>query len=980
MTYTDPTTGLTSAQVEESRRQHGRNTLTPPKRDPWWKLLLGKFTDPLIIILLVAVVISFIPVLLVPGHSMLESIGILGAVLLATTVSFFNEYRASKEFDILNQVNDVTPMRVLRDGKPTMIPKNDIVVGDIVLLETGIDIPADGVVLEAVSFRVNQSSLTGESEPVLKHPINPAAHPSASGAGPDAGAPGHPGAYADDIVLRSTLVTEGHATICVTHVGDATEIGKVATAATAGADSKSPLNLQLDALCKAISVAGSSIALLLFAALIIHDVLLGNLRLSSGQWTFFAIALVSLAAALFNLWYPVLRDLLSYMRLRLPEPAILRQGGAGWGKCLGTGAIVFLLLLALIVQLGCVTWQPSTWLTAEAAGSILTYFMIAITLIVVSVPEGLPMSVTLSLAYSMRKMARQNCLVRRMDACETIGAATVICSDKTGTLTMNRMSVREALFPGLSEQQAQAPIFPLLAEAIATNSTADLSEAGTVLGNVTEGAMLLFLRDHGCDYAPLRHAARLITQLPFSTHNKFMATCVASPLQHDAPVIYIKGAPEIILERCTSSYDGQWDHTRRETIRATIAAAQRQAMRVLGLACGTVQGSAPTSPETLKEACQGLTWLGCFVIQDPVRPDVPDAVATCLHAGVGVKIVTGDNKETACQIGREIGLLPAGTLPRHAVMTGDEFARLSDSELAACVDDLRVLSRAKPLDKMRLVNTLQARHHVVAVTGDGTNDAPALNHADVGLSMGITGTSVAKEASDIILLDDSFTSITRAVKWGRSLYRNIQKFIVFQLTVNLAACGVVALGPFTGCELPLTVTQMLWVNLIMDTFAALALATEPPSDDVMDLPPRDKRAFIITPSMWRWILGLGITFILAAELYISTLARGGRQLDTRDVTMLFTGFVLLQFWNLFNARVYGTSKSFLSGLLANRSFLLIALIILVGQYLAVTYGGEIMRTVPLSLADWLTLILVTLPVLIIGEIMRAIARARAAAL
>lgn len=967
MKYTNKDTGLTSAQVKESRRKYGSNELTPPQRDPWWKLLLEKFTDPLIIILLVAVVISFIPVLLVPGHSMLESIGILGAVLLATTVSFVNEYRANKEFDILNKVNDVTPMRVLRDGKPVMIPKNEIVVGDIVMLETGIDIPADGVVLEAVSFRVNQSSLTGESEPVLKRSLEQAG----AGDGEEL-----PGAYADDIVLRSTLVTEGHAIICVTKVGDATEIGKVATAATAETEAKSPLNLQLDGLCKAISVAGSSIALLLFAALIVHDVLLDQLILSPGQWVFFGVALISLAVALFKMWYPVLSDLLGYMKLRLPAPAILRQGGAGWLKCLGAGAVVFILLLALIVHLGCVTWQPSSWLTAEAANDILTYFMIAITLIVVSVPEGLPMSVTLSLAYSMRKMARQNCLVRRMDACETIGAATVICSDKTGTLTMNRMTVREPLFPGIAEQKAQAPIFPLLAEAVAANSTADLNEAGDVLGNVTEGAMLLFLRDCGCDYATLRHEARLLTQLPFSTHNKFMATCVASPLKDGAPVIYIKGAPEIVLERCSSSYDGQWDHAKRESIRSTIAHAQRKAMRVLGLACGDVQGSAPDSPESLKAACQGLTWLGCFVIQDPVRPDVPAAVATCLHAGVGVKIVTGDNKETACQIGREIGLLPEGELPHHAVMTGEEFGKLTDEELAACVNDLRVLSRAKPMDKMRLVNTLQEKHHVVAVTGDGTNDAPALNHADVGLSMGITGTSVAKEASDIVLLDDSFTSITRAVKWGRSLYRNIQKFIVFQLTVNVAACGVVALGPFTGCELPLTVTQMLWVNLIMDTFAALALATEPPSDDVMDQQPRNKLAFIITPSMWKWILGFGIAFIIAAELYISALAQGGRALDTRDVTMLFTGFVMLQFWNLFNARVYGTNKSFLNGLAGNTSFLLIALVILVGQFLAVTFGGEVFRTVPLSLADWLTVSLVTLPVLLIGEIVRAIARAR----
>lgn len=969
MKYTDIHTGLTSSQVEESRRLHGSNELTPPKRDAWWKLLLSKFTDPLIIILLVAVVISFIPVLLVPGHSWIESAGILGAVLLATTVSFVNEYRANKEFDILNKVNDVTPVRVVRDGKPTLIPKNELVVGDILMLETGAEIPADAAVLESVAFRVNQSSLTGESEPVLKHSVS-ADSPAEENL---------PGAYPDDIVLRGTLVTEGHAVVCVTRVGDATEIGKVARAATTDTGSKSPLALQLDGLCKAISIVGSTLAFILFAGLVIQGHLHGTLLLSEGQWYFFFAALASLAVALLRVWYPILCDLLAYLRIMLPRPALVcAEGAAPWMKCIAAGLVLFAVLMVLLCNGGYVEANPGSWLSAAAANQLLLYFMIAITLIVVSVPEGLPMSVTLSLAYSMRKMVRQNCLVRRMEACETIGAATVICSDKTGTLTMNRMSVREALFPEVSDKKAAAPVFPLMSEAIAANSTADLDEKGNVLGNVTEGAMLLYLRDNGVDYAPLREQATLLSQLPFSTQNKFMASCVASPLKGGAPVLYIKGAPEIIIERCSSAFGSPWDEETRANIRGRIVEAQRRAMRVLGLACRELSGEAPQGPDAIKDAAQQLTWLGCFVIQDPVRPDVPDAVKTCLRAGVGVKIVTGDNFETACQIGREIGLLPEGELPRHAVMTGTEFGQLSDSRLEECVDDLRVLSRAKPMDKMRLVNTLQKKNHVVAVTGDGTNDAPALNHADVGLSMGITGTSVAKEASDIVLLDDSFTSITRAVMWGRSLYRNIQKFIVFQLTVNVAACGIAALGPFTGCAMPLTVTQMLWVNLIMDTFAALALATEPPSDDVMNRKPRNKMAFIITPSMWLWILSLGIAFILAAEIFINMLGSSGGVLDARELTMLFTGFVMLQFWNLFNARVYGTNKSFLSGLCSNRSFLLIALVILIGQFLAVQFGGEVFRTVPLNATEWLILIVGTLPVLLIGEIIRFIERLRGA--
>ena len=961
-THTDMHTGLTTAQVEESRRLHGSNEMTPPSRDPWWVELARKFADPLIVILIAAAVISFIPVLLSPGeHSPIESIGIMCAVLLATTVGFVNEYRANKEFDILNKVNDVTPVRVLRDGKHTMVPKNELVVGDIVTLETGVEVPADGVVLESSSLRINQSSLTGESEPVLKVPNEEEET--------------LPGAYPRNVVLRSTLVTDGHGVICVTKVGDKTEIGKVAEAATKETGAKSPLNLQLEGLSQAINVVGTSIAMILFISLVAHDALLGKFVLTCPQWYFFAALLAGIAAATLKIWYPVLRDLLGYAKVRIGSPAWVKEEGfRPWLKCLITGAVIFGVALGALIGSGILASDPGTWMPQAAADKILTYFMIAITLIVVSVPEGLPMSVTLSLAYSMRKMARQNNLVREMDACETIGAATVVCSDKTGTLTMNLMTVREANFPGVNEQGTAAPIFPLLTEAVAANSTADLDEAGKVLGNVTEGAMLMYLNDKGVSYADARTKFTTIAQLPFHTQNKFMATCGKSAVL-GKDVIYLKGAPEVVLSKCSTAYAGELTDAAREEVLTIIRTAQRKAMRVLGLAYK--EGSADTA-EGVKEACTGLTWLGCFVIQDPVRPDVPAAVASCHKAGVGIKIVTGDNFETACQIGREIGLLPEGELPQGAVLTGDQFGQLTDQQLLDGVNDLRVLSRAKPMDKLRLVNALQEKGHVVAVTGDGTNDAPALNHADVGLSMGITGTSVAKEASDIILLDDSFASIIRAIKWGRSLYRNIQKFIVFQLTVNVAACGIAAMGPFIGCELPLTVTQMLWVNLIMDTFAALALASEPPSDDVMEQKPRNKFAFIITPTMWRWILCLGIGFIIALVSYVKCMPSQELEPEAfrHSVTLLFTGFVMLQFWNLFNARVYGTNNSFVNGIFANRSFLFILAIILFGQVLATQFGGDIFRTVPLTLCEWLTIAAVTCPVLIIGEIVRLIGRIR----
>ena len=963
--YTDIHTGLTSAQVEASRKEHGSNQLTPPERDPWWVQLLEKFTDPLIVILIVAAVISFIPVIFVPGHSWIESAGIVGAVLLATVVGFVNEYKANKEFDILNQVNDVTPVRVLRDGKHTTVPKNELVVGDIVTLETGEEVPADGVVLESIGLRINQSSLTGESEPVLKTP--------------EEEEEALPGAYPRNVVLRSTLVAEGHGIICITKVGDATEIGKVAEAASEESEIKSPLNQQLDGLSKGINVLGSSIAFILFVSLIVQDAIKGNFALSAAQWAFFGCVIVSMGVALLKVWYPIFQDLLGYCKVEIPAPGIVEEeSGKSWLWCLLGGVLVFCLGTGIMVAAGWITMEPATWMPATAAEHLLLYFMIAITLIVVAVPEGLPMSVTLSLAYSMRKMAQQNNLVRQMDACETIGAATVVCSDKTGTLTMNLMTVREAHFPGVAEQGAAAPVFPLLTEAVAANSTADLDESGKVLGNVTEGAMLMYLRDNGASYADARSKFGLVAQLPFNTQNKYMATCGRSAVLPGKELIYVKGAPEVVLSMCVATQDAALDEATRESILEVIRTAQRKAMRVLGLAYR--EASAATA-DAVKAACEELTWLGCFVIQDPVRKDVPGAVASCRKAGVGIKIVTGDNFETACQIGREIGLLPEGELPPNSVLTGDEFGKLTDEQLKNQVEDLCVLSRAKPMDKLRLVNALQERNHVVAVTGDGTNDAPALNHADVGLSMGITGTSVAKEASDIILLDDSFASITRAIKWGRSLYRNIQKFIVFQLTVNVAACGIAALGPFIGCELPLTVTQMLWVNLIMDTFAALALASEPPSEDVMEQAPRNKMAFIITPTMWRWILGLGFTFIAALVTYVKFMpdADAAPEAFSHSVTVLFTGFVMLQFWNLFNARVYGSNKSFVSGIFANKSFLFIAGIIIIGQILAVEYGGTIFRTVSLNWQEWLLIAAATFPVLLIGELVRFVARVRARA-
>ena len=735
--------GLTGAEVEQSRQRYGANVLTPPKRKSLWRLFFEKFNDPVIRILLVAALLSlgigFI------HNEFAEAIGIFCAIFLATGVAFWFEYDAMKKFDVLNSTNDDTPVKVVRDGHVTEIPKRDVVVGDTVILQSGEEVPADGRLTEAVSLKINESTLTGE--PQIDKTTDPAHFdPEAT--------------YPSDHAMRGTTVIEGHGTMTVTAVGDATEFGHVAEQATVESEEQTPLNLQLQKLSKLIGRVGISLAIVTFVALLVKGMIIGDL---------------------------------------------LR----------------------------------SDWLTI--ATEVLQYFMVAVTLIVVAVPEGLPMSVTLSLAVNMRRMLRTNNLVRKMHASETMGAITVICTDKTGTLTRNQMRVFETKLYGNTPDA-------IVDEGIAANSTAFLDADARVIGNPTEGALLLWLRDRGVDYAPLRDAARVVDQLTFTTERKFMATLVESPTE--GRVLYVKGAPEIVLDRCSGFGD-------KEEVVRQLTAYQNMAMRTLGLAYRKTE--ADTCEQALSEG--PLTFIGIAAISDPVRDDVPAAVGECLDAGIAVKIVTGDTPATAKEIGRQIGLWTAEDTDYNH-LTGTEFAAMSDEELLGRVQALKIMSRARPLDKQRLVRLLQQRGEVVAVTGDGTNDAPALNFAQVGLSMG-SGTSVAKEASDITLMDDSFSSIATAVMWGRSLYKNIQRFVLFQLTINFVAIVIVLLGSIFGSQLPLTVTQMLWVNLIMDTFAALALASLPPSRSVMREKPRKNSDFIITRPMIRSIVGVGIVFVAA---------------------------------------------------------------------------------------------------------------------
>lgn len=875
-------TGLNDAEVLESRRIHGANVLSPAKKDPVWKQFLLKFTDPLIIVLMVAgmlsIGISFYNYSVL-GHGVsvfFEPIGIFVAVMLATGLAFIFELKADREFELLNKVNDDEPVLVVRNGAPGQVPRRDIVVGDIVRLDTGDDIPADGDLLEATTLSVDESSLTGE----------PLCHKSADPADADKDA-----TFPTDHVLRGTKVMEGHAVMLVTAVGDHTENGRVLEATQIDTSVKTPLNEQLDRFGKLIS----KIAFVLGAVII------------AGRLT---IYLSTCSYAPFDVF-----ALVSYL---------------------------------------------------------LDTFMIAVALIVVAVPEGLPMAVTLSLAYSMRRMLRTSNLVRKLHACETMGATTVICTDKTGTLTQNRMQVYRTNFFG-------NPPSEVIEEGIAVNSTAQLDLSGErpeVLGNPTEGALLLWLRERGIDYTGLRESARVVAELPFSTERKYMATVVDSP--SGRRILYVKGAPEIVFSMCASA-----EGVTKAELDAILLEYQNMAMRTLGFAWQILDNSDAGVISDGRVVTDGLVFMGIAAISDPVRADVPDAVREVLDAGIGVKIVTGDTPGTAKEIGRQVGLWDDAIDGDANITTGPEFASWTDEEVRSRVGTLKIIARARPLDKKRLVEALQAGGDVVAVTGDGTNDAPALKAAHVGLSMG-DGTSVAKEASDITIIDNSFASIGRAVMWGRSLYRNIRRFVMFQLTVNVCASLVVIFGAFSGFESPLTVTQMLWVNLIMDTLAAVALASLPPSVAVMREKPRSRSEFIISPAMRRYILGWGVglfAVLLGVLLYfehteLTAVSRFGRlpfvaahDFSPVELSIFFTIFVYLQFWNLFNVKAFKSSVSAFN-LKGCEGFVLIAGIVAVGQLLIVQFGGEFFNVVPLSLSDWLLIILCTSPVALSGELIR----------
>ena len=864
--------GLTDEQVKQSRELHGKNVLTPPQRTSLWKLYLDKYRDPIIQILLVAAFVSLILAFI--EKNFMETIGIFVAVFLATTVGFYFERDAAKKFNLLTALSEEQPVKVRRNGKVMEIPRHDVVVGDVVLVEVGDEVPADGELIVCNDLQMNESTLTGE----------PVTEKSLEGGGD--------GAYPRNVILRSTMVMNGRGEFVVTAVGDATEIGKVAKKSTEQTSVETPLHMQLDKLAKMISKVGSVVSVAAFFIFLIHDI--------------------------------------------LTNPA--------WG-----GKDYFYM-----------------------AEIVLKYFMMAVTLIVMAVPEGLPMAITLSLALNMRRMLKSNNLVRKLHACETMGAVTVICTDKTGTLTQNKMQVS-----ALELKQGDEA---LLDTAIALNSTAELND-GKPIGNPTESALLLWLDAQGKDYEELRKQVNVLKQLPFSTERKMMATLAEVDGE---TYLFVKGAPEIVMKKCIIE-----DRMQRQTAEE-LDEWQHKAMRTLAFAYKKIEASIMRTSRTstaevvaLLDA-NDLQLQAIAAIADPIRPDVPAAVQECRHAGIEVKVVTGDTAATAMEIGKQIGVFEdepenigadgSMTSLDQQMITGEQWEALSDEEAYERAKDIRVMSRARPTDKQRLVAMLQKRGEVVAVTGDGTNDAPALHYAHVGLSLG-SGTSVAKEASDMTLLDDSFKSIANAVMWGRSLYRNLQRFLFFQLVVNVAALLLVLGGSVIGTEMPLTVTQILWVNLIMDTFAALALASLPPSHEVMKDKPRKASDFIINKSIGFGILFCGIVFFLvmfALLVYCERRGKGG--VDVHELTMFFTTFVMIQFWNLFNAKALMSHHTAFRHFLKDKGMILVLVLVLVGQWIIVTFGGEMFRTTPLSLHEWLLIIGSTSVVLWVGELWRAFKR------
>lgn len=966
--------GLTDAQVLESRAKYGKNILTPPEEDGFWKQVVEVCKHPIAITMFALMVVSIIAacilysamgtgIFVMPaivsiaailvlfvgfyggfddewfriliavfifsmivsiiqyewlgedGTIFFEPIGIVVALILATRIGAWLEKRNKKDFQGLNDSNDKTFVKVYRNGHISQVYRADIVVGDIIKLEKGEEVPADCVLKECLDLIVDESSLTGELQATKSLDSN---------AYSDA-------AYKANEIKKGTTIIEGYCTAEVTKVGMNTECGEVYRSLNEGEKTKVSWivkNNSTEEILKSFTNEDDA-----------NDYLEEYLDEHEDEDIV------------------VEQPLIDRMRVRKGSETPLSKKLNGLAKWI-TKASYY---IAIFIIIGRIIWYfvtnnadfTSTIFWIDFVKYFLETIMIAVTLIVVAVPEGLPMSVTLSLAFSMYRLMKSNTYPRTMHACETMGAASVICTDKTGTLTKNQMEVVDS--------NIACPDMNLVAEMIATNTTADLEYTDNsikVIGNPTEGALLLWLQKNDVDYLDIRSDIQIIDRLPFSTENKYMATIINSTVLKKK-VVFVKGAPEILLNLCDTNTDT------KKSLESELTSYQLKAMRTLGMAYKELSETDNIFKDG-KLIIDNLKFVGIFAIQDDIREGVKESIGDCMKAGIAVKIVTGDTPGTAKEIGRKIGLWTDADTDKN-IITGAELAKLSDKQLQQCVMDIKIIARARPMDKKRLVEALQSIDQVVAVTGDGTNDAPALKKADVGLSMG-SGTDVAKNASDMIIKDNSFSTIANAVMWGRSLYKNIQRFLLFQLTVNVAACFLVLSGAFLGTESPLTVTQMLWVNLIMDTFAAIALSALPPQKSVMDEMPRDPKAFILDKSMLHNIFGVGgFFFLMLLSLLIIfqhsditsmsdliNFSFGERSpVTTYELTLLFTIFVMTHMGYMFNARGYKTGGSGWN-LKGCDGFLLIATVVTLGQIaiVQVPFLNDFFNVQSLPFWDW----------------------------
>ena len=886
----------------------------------------------------------------------LELIGIAAAVLLATTVAHILEAQNEKTFKSLNEVNDDTLVKVIRNNNVCQVPRKDIVVGDIVLLDAGEEVPADAELLECMNLTMNESSLTGE--PQCTKTTNPEEFDK------DA-------TYPSNHIMKGCNVMEGDCVAKVFAVGDATACGKVFEAAQVQDGDATPLSEKLDELAGLITKTSYGLAILIVLGRLVRHALILPAP-NYGALAGYLIGSLALATLVF-------------FGLNKKKNEDNEESIELWQVL----AFMVLPIIGIILYFALGTTEATNWpvLIQYALDSV----MIAVTLIVVAVPEGLPMAVTLSLAFSMKRLMKQNTLPRTMHACETMGAVSVICSDKTGTLTQNQMKVVDTTFPALENQKfGEDKYSSLLKECIAINTTANLDFADPkkikAIGNPTEGALLLWLHNHGINYLDIRESLDIIDRLQFTTELKYMATIVNSKVTGKR-VVFVKGAPDILMNLCKTTED------EIKNYKAKLVEYQNHANRTLAFAYKELNDTDDIFTDG-KLNINDLVMMGIVGIEDPVRTDVPAAIEDCLNAGIQVKIVTGDAPGTAKEIGRQLGLWKPEDRDEN-ILIGTELASMSDEELRDRLPKVKIISRARPNDKERAVRILKELDYIVAVTGDGTNDAPALNAANVGLSMG-DGTAVAKEASDMTIIDNSFSTIANAVMWGRSLYKNIKRFILFQMTVNVAACLIVLIGAFIGEESPLTVTQMLWVNLIMDTFAALALASLPPTKTVMNDKPRSVYEHILK-GMGSGILGVGVIFTIIllgiciffqhSDINCLTDILNGNAtwganngLSAYELGLFFTIFVMLQFWNLFNAKAFMTNDSAFKGISWKNTkwFIIIAVVIFVGQILMTeTPGLQEMFNVAeggIKATDWVIIVVATSFVLWIGELIRMIKR------